>query len=144
MASRKSRLPPSKHRYQTANEPPESLTSTQFIGRITKIHGNAIYTVELPSKSELVVELPTKFLNAIWVRRGGYVLMETDGYTEGKVSGGIIEVITDDKAWKKKSYWYSLLLPPLTSRPDIFAVKESDEEVPTQQSNSNDTQEIQD
>ena len=110
MASRKSRLPPSKHRYQTSNEPPDSLTPTQFIARITKIHGNAIYTVQLPSKSDLVVELPTKFLNAIWVRRGGFVLVETDGYNEGKVSGGIMDVITDDKAWKKMSYWYLLHL----------------------------------
>jgi probable RNA-binding protein EIF1AD len=110
MASRKSRLPPSKHRYETPNEPPDSLTPAQFIGRITKAHGNAIYTVEISSKSDLVVELPTKFLNAIWVRRGGYVLVETDGYNEGKVNGGIIEVITDEKPWRKMSYWYLLQL----------------------------------
>lgn len=105
MSSRKSRLAPSKHHLQTSTEPPSELGPLQHVARIIKPHGNALYTVLLPSKSELLVELPMRFRNAVWVRRGGYVLVDTDGYVEGKVGGEIVEVIRDEKAWKKLKYW---------------------------------------
>jgi len=105
MSSRKSRLPPSKHKQETGDEPPSELMPTQHIVRVSKVQGNALYTVELPSKEELLVELPTRFRNAVWVRRGGYILVDTEGFTEGKVNGEIKEVIMDEKAWRKMSYW---------------------------------------
>src|ERR1700694_1753495 len=105
MLSRKSRLAPSKHHLQTSSEPPVDISLTQHIARIIKPHGNALYTVFLPSKSELLVELPMRFRNAVWVRRGGYVLVDTDGYVEGKVGGQIVEVIRDEKEWRKLKYW---------------------------------------
>jgi probable RNA-binding protein EIF1AD len=88
------------------------LKSTQHIVRISKPHGNSLYTVELPSKSELLVELPTKFRNAVWVRRGGFVMIETEGHSEGKVNGEILDVIRDEKMWRKMDYW-SVTFPPL-------------------------------
>jgi probable RNA-binding protein EIF1AD len=105
MSSRKSRLAPSKHHLQASNEPPVQLTPSQRLGRITKPHGNSLYTIVLPSEAELLVELPMRFRNAVWVRRGGYVLVDTDGYGEGKVGGEIVEVIIDEKAWRKTNYW---------------------------------------
>jgi probable RNA-binding protein EIF1AD len=105
MSSRKSRIPPSKHHLQHTNEPPSELSDTQHLARIAKPRGNNLYTVELPSKSEIVVELPVRFRNAVWVRRGGYVLIETEGYDEGKIDGEIMEIVRDEKAWKKLSYW---------------------------------------
>jgi probable RNA-binding protein EIF1AD len=65
--------------------------------------------VELASKSELLVELPMRFRNAVWVRRGGFVLIETEGVTEGKVGGEIVEVIMDEKTWRKLAYWLAIL-----------------------------------
>jgi probable RNA-binding protein EIF1AD len=106
MTSRKSRLAPSKHHLQTSNDPPSELPASQKIARIAKLHGNSLYTVELPLKTELLVELPSRFRNAVWVRRGGYVLIETEGFTEGKVNGEITEIVRDEKAWRKMTYWY--------------------------------------
>jgi len=106
MTSRRSRIPPSKHQQQASDDPPSELTSTQHIGRVAKTHGNALYSVELPSKDKLTVELPMRFRNAVWVRRGGFVLIDTEGYTEGKVGGEIKEVIRDEKAWRKMAYWF--------------------------------------
>jgi len=104
MSSRKSRLAPSKHHLQAPNDPPPRLLASQYIARIAKPHGNSLYTVETSSKTELLVELPVRFRNAIWVRRGGFVLLETEGF-EGKVNGEIVEVIRDEKAWTKMNYW---------------------------------------
>lgn len=124
MASRKSRLAPSKHHLQAPNDPPIELGESQYIARVTKLHGNSLYTVGLPSKIELLVELPMRFRNAVWVRRGGYVLIETKGLTERKVNGDIMEVILDEKEWKKMSYWYILCLSMLSYRPQEFKEKE--------------------
>ena len=62
--------------------------------------------MELASQSELLVELPMRFRNAVWVRRGGFVLIEMEGFTEGKVGGEIVEVIMDEKRWRKEGYWF--------------------------------------
>ena len=105
MTSRKSRLPPSKHHLQALAEPPPKLSHSQYIARIAKPHGNSLYTVEPPPNADLLVELPTRFRNAVWVRRGSYVLVDTEGYTEGKVNGQIVEVVRDEKAWRKMDYW---------------------------------------
>ena len=105
MSSRKSRLAPSKHHLQVSNDPPSELKSTQHITRISKLHGNSLYTVELPSKSELLVELPMKFRNAVWVRRGGFVLIDTEGHTNGKGNGEIMDVVRDEKVWRRLDYW---------------------------------------
>jgi probable RNA-binding protein EIF1AD len=125
MASRKARLPQSKHQQQVDPDPPSQLESTQNIACVTKINGNGLYTVELPSATELLVELPARFRKAIWVRRGGYVLIDTNGYTEGKVAGEISEVVQEEKSWKKMTYWYldprSLLIG---HRPKEFIEKE--------------------
>ena len=110
MTSRKSRLPPSKHHLLASNEPPFELSSSQHIARIAKLHGNSLYTVELPSKAEFLVELPSRFRNAVWVRRGGYVVVETEGFTDGKVNGEIMEIVRDEKQWRKMNYWFFISL----------------------------------
>ena len=117
MSSRKSRLAPSKHHLQSTNDPPASLEPFQHIARISKPHGNAIYTVELASKSELLVELPMRFRNAVWVRRGGFVLIATEGFTDGKVGGEIVQVIMDEKTWRKQDYWCASSILLLISGP---------------------------
>lgn len=101
----KSRIAPSKHHLRASNDPPLQLTGSQHIARITKVHGNSLYTVEIRLYVTLLVELPPRFRNAVWVRRGGYVLVDTEGYTEGKVNGQIVDVVRDERAWRKMSYW---------------------------------------
>ena len=117
MSSRKSRIPLSKQKQETPDEPPAELPLTNYIARVVKVQGNALYRVELPSKSELLVELPMRFRNSAWVRRGGFVLVDTEGYMDGKVGGEIKEVIRDEKAWRKMTYWYIGLLRLLTLGP---------------------------
>ena len=107
MSSRKSRLAPSKHHLQQPNEPPAVLSGSQTLAKIIKIHGNSIYTVLSPPESEFLVELPMRFRNAVWVRRGSYVLVETAGFLHGKIGGEITDVILEEKVWRKMPYWSS-------------------------------------
>lgn len=69
-----------------------------------------------------------RFRNAVWVRRGGYVLVDTEGYSEGKVGGDIVEVIRDEKKWRKLNYWCRSI-SKVDSRPAEFSKKESDGDV---------------
>ena len=85
--------------------------------------------MELPSKSELLVELPMKFRNAVWVRRGGFVLIDTEGHTNGKVNGEIMDVVRDEKVWRRLDYWFSNLHFYIDFRPSAFRRREeSDDE----------------
>jgi probable RNA-binding protein EIF1AD len=68
-----------------------------------------------------------RFRNAVWVRRGGYVLVDTEGYSEGKVGGDIVEVIRDEKTWRKLNYWCHSICKA-DSRPAEFSKKEYDED----------------
>lgn len=95
--------------------PPAELTPSQAIGRVEVINGNNIYTVTLPSApatanvqaSLHMVELPPKFRNTMWIRRGGFVLVDRGAFEgrENKLSGEIVTVIHDEKSWRKMNYW---------------------------------------
>jgi probable RNA-binding protein EIF1AD len=86
--------------------------------------------VELPSKSELLVELPMKFRNAVWVRRGGFVLIDTEGHTNGKVNGEIMDVVRDEKVWRRLDYWSVHLHFCIDFRPAGFRRKEESDDEP--------------
>jgi hypothetical protein len=58
-----------------------------------------------------------RFRNAVWVRRGGFVLIATEGFTDGKVGGEIVQVIMDEKAWRKLEYWCASSILLLISGP---------------------------
>ncbi|KAN0080501.1 hypothetical protein V8E54_003705 [Elaphomyces granulatus] len=87
--------------------PPDQLPQGQQIARVVKATGNNLYSVELPSKSSILVELPSRFRSTIWVKRGSYVVVDTQalGSRENKLSGEIANVVRDEKAWRKASYW---------------------------------------
>ncbi len=93
--------------------PPDELTGSQSIARVVKIEGNSRYTCELPNKKTVLAELEDRFRNTIWIRRGGYVLVDLASIEERKgsnVVGGIINVVRDEKDWRKQPYWYRLLI----------------------------------
>ena len=50
------------------------------------------------------------------------MLVDTEGFEGGKVSGEIKDVIRDEKSWKKMTYWYILLSFNLR-RPNVFNQK---------------------
>jgi len=87
--------------------PPDELPEGQQIARVIKATGNNLYSVDLPSKSSILVELPSRFRSTIWLKRGSYVVvdMQALGSRENKLSGEIANVVRDEKAWRKASYW---------------------------------------
>lgn len=87
--------------------PPDTLTSTQSIVRVIKPEGNNVYTCELPNKNTVQLELAQRFRNTIWIRRGGFVLAERypADSEEKRVAGEIVNIVRDEKLWRKQPYW---------------------------------------
>lgn len=89
--------------------PPNTLPENQSIARVIVATGKNLYHVELASEKKLLVELPARFRNAIWIKRGGYVVVDisTQGERENKIDGDIVNVVRNEKDWRKKAYWYN-------------------------------------
>lgn len=93
--------------------PPDELTEHQFVARVGKPEGNNTYTCILPNTKTSLVELAQRFRNTIWIKRGGFVVVdltpsEERSKTNNKVAGEIINVVRDEKEWRKMPYWYGL------------------------------------
>lgn len=90
--------------------PPSELTPSQSVARVVKAEGNNKYICELPNKKTALLELQPRFQNTVWIRRGGYVLIDVapGGESRGasRVAGEIINVVRDERAWRKQPYWY--------------------------------------
>ena len=103
---------PKRNLLATAEEtstPPAILGEGQTIARVKKAEGNNLYSVELPSgKESLLVELPSRFRSQIWIKRGGFVVVDTSAFEErdNKLDGEIINVVRDEKHWRKQAYWF--------------------------------------
>ncbi|KAF7559647.1 hypothetical protein G7046_g4507 [Stylonectria norvegica] len=87
--------------------PPDVLKPSQSLVRVIKPEGNNLYTCELPNKKELVFELAQRFRNTIWIKRGGFVLAERYKVEShaGRAMGEIVNVVRDEKLWRKQAYW---------------------------------------
>lgn len=89
--------------------PPDELTDSQSIAKVVKADGNNLYTCQLPNKKTFLFELESRFRNAIFIKRGGYVLVDVASSEErpagSKVVGEIINVVRDEKLWRKQPYW---------------------------------------
>ncbi|KAI4853133.1 hypothetical protein E4T44_01033 [Aureobasidium sp. EXF-8845] len=111
---------PRRNLQATAEEtmtPPTTLTPTQSIARVQQAAGNNLYRVELASSSTnipssdttkpLLVELPARFRSTIWIKRGGFVLVDLDAMKEreNKLDGEIVNVVRNEKEWRKQMYW---------------------------------------
>lgn len=88
--------------------PPDVLSESQSIARITKAAGNNLYNAELPGGKAVLVELEQKFRSTIWIKRGSYVVVDTESLADrdNKLDGEIVNVVRDEKQWRKMSYWY--------------------------------------
>lgn len=96
--------------------PPNELNEGQLIAKVIRATGNNIYSVELPTKENILVELPAKFRSTFWMKRGSFVLVDTSAVErENKLSGHIINIVRDEKAWRKAPYWYAYLFKLLES-----------------------------
>jgi len=127
--------------------PPDSLPPNHTLARITRAEGKNIYAAELPDGKPVLAELEAKFRSTVWIKRGSYVVIDTTALAdrENKLDGEIVNVVRDEKAWRKMSYWYAYGYRTLLSihdadvllyRPKEFAKKstyvaDSDEEEST-------------
>lgn len=95
---------------QESLSPPAELEPNQNLVRVLKAEGNNLYTCELPNKKPVILELAQRFRNTLWIKRGGFVLAE--GYPvdsrDSRAAGEIVNVVRDEKLWRKQSYWYGL------------------------------------
>ncbi|KAF2755437.1 nucleic acid-binding protein [Pseudovirgaria hyperparasitica] len=104
-------MPRPKHLLQKTAEitasPPDSLAEDHKIARVIKATGNNLYSVTVPaSTTPILVELPSKFRNLIWIKRGGYVVVDTtERERDNKISGEIVNVVREQKGWMKMPYW---------------------------------------
>jgi probable RNA-binding protein EIF1AD len=104
-------MPPPRRKLQETVEatltPPDTLASSQSIARVIKAEGNNLYSVELPSAKTLLVELLPRFRSTIWLKRGGFVVIDTKALADrdNKLDGEIVNVVRDERQWRKESYW---------------------------------------
>lgn len=95
---------------EESTTPPAALEADQSLARVVKAEGNNLYLCRLPNQKEILVELAQRFRNTVWVKRGGYVLAQRfpadqqDG--RGRVVGEVVNVVGDEKAWRKQPYWF--------------------------------------
>lgn len=95
---------------EESTTPPVELTENQCVVRVGKPEGNNLYTCILPNTKTVIVELAQRFRNTIWIKRGGFVLVdltpgEEHSKTNSKVHGEIVNVVRDEKEWRKMPYW---------------------------------------
>jgi len=87
--------------------PPDALSPSHYIARITKAEGKNLYNAELPDGRAVLAELESKFRSTVWIKRGSYVVVDLSAMAdrENKLDGEIVNVVRDEKAWRKMSYW---------------------------------------
>ena len=102
--------PPKRLLYNTAElttSPPATLPATQFIARIVSAAGKSLYTVSFPDNTTLLAELDAQFRNSIWMKKGGYVLVDTATFEgrDNKLGGQIVNVVREEREWRKMPWW---------------------------------------
>lgn len=122
-------MPPPRRKLQaTVQEtltPPNHLKDSQSIARIIGAAGNNLYNVELPGSKTLLVELDARFRSKIWLRRGGFVLVDTSTLADrdNKIDGEIINVVRDERAWRKAPFW-----PQEFAKKSLVSMESDDED----------------
>ncbi|PNW84714.1 hypothetical protein CHLRE_03g155800v5 [Chlamydomonas reinhardtii] len=71
----------------------------QAIVRALGSRGSNVIEVEFPDGRQTLVLMPAKFNKKLWVKRGGFVMVEDSAQAEGdtKVTGTIVSVLYDDQ-----------------------------------------------
>lgn len=116
---------PKRNLLATAEEtttPPASLEDSHTIARVKKAEGKNLYSVELSPKGKmLLVELPSRFRSQIWIKRGGYVVVDTSAFDDrdNKLDGEIVNVVREEKQWRKQAYWSAFHLQTNVDLTDI-------------------------
>lgn len=104
-------MPKPRRNIQAAAEetltPPAELSTSQRLARVKTAAGKNLYHVEDATAKALLVELPARFRSTIWIKRGSYVLVDTDAMAEreNKLDGEIVNIVRNEKDWRKMPYW---------------------------------------
>lgn len=78
----------------------------QKIARVLNGRGNNLHEVQLPSREQFLVSMPTKFRRNVWIKRGDFVIIEP--IEEGnKVKAEIVHILYSKqiKYLKKEGMW---------------------------------------
>jgi probable RNA-binding protein EIF1AD len=105
--------------------PPAELPEHHIVCKVFKASGNNLFNVHNAAKQPLLVELPAQFRSKFWIKRGGYVLVNTDAFTEreNKLDGEIVNLVGDERIWRKTSYW-----PKEFEKRNVYEDSDEDEE----------------
>lgn len=108
--------------------PPSTLESNQQIARIKQAAGNNLYHLELPSSQPILAELPSKFRSTIWIRNGSFALIDSSALADrdNKIGGEIVNLVGDEKAWRKMAWWPK----EFPARKTTYADEDSEDEGP--------------
>ncbi|KAF2672421.1 nucleic acid-binding protein [Microthyrium microscopicum] len=104
--------------------PPTTLEPNHVLAQVVKAQGNSLFTVTLPDGEILLVELPSKLRNTFWIKRRGYVVIDTQEFAErdNKLGGLVVTVVMDEKRWRRMAYW------PKEFGKTVYEASDSDEE----------------
>ena len=98
---------------EETSTPPTILSDGEVIARIAKANGSNLWYVDVPgsvsnsSMATLLVELPARFRQTIWLKKGGYVVVNRNVFhgRDNKLGGEIVNIVREEKQWRKQSYW---------------------------------------
>ncbi|KAK5702602.1 hypothetical protein LTR97_003547 [Elasticomyces elasticus] len=87
--------------------PPDTLPEHHLIARLKQAAGKNLYYLDTVAGTTILAELNQVFRSTIWLRRGSYVVVNTNSLAdrENKLGGEIVNVVGDEKAWRKMAYW---------------------------------------
>jgi len=91
----------------TSVPPSPPLPSSRTIARVSQAQGKNLFHCVLPHGDTILAELAPIFRGKAWIRRGGYVMVDTAVF-EGrpnKIGGEIVNVVRNEKDWRKMNYW---------------------------------------
>lgn len=93
--------------YAESSAPPDDLPESHIIARVIKGEGNNLFRVQEAEGMSLLVELPSQFRSTFFLRRGGFVVVNLAAFAErdNKLDGEIVNLVREEKAWRKQSYW---------------------------------------
>lgn len=108
---------------ELTTSPPTTLAANERIARVLRPAGNNLYHVQYPPQiggedhsndaqdvavvDEALVELHPRFRNAIWLKKGSYVVVDTNAMNgrQNKLGGEIVNVVREEKEWRKVAWW---------------------------------------
>eukprot|EP01088_Endostelium_zonatum_P009943 TRINITY_DN23259_c0_g1_i1.p1 TRINITY_DN23259_c0_g1~~TRINITY_DN23259_c0_g1_i1.p1 ORF type:complete len:172 (-),score=61.76 TRINITY_DN23259_c0_g1_i1:16-531(-) len=104
----------SKHVQRRALEEVPEPNETLKIVQVTEIRGTNILEVRYPDGNKILCLMPAKFRKTVWVKKGGYVMIEPfselvkkDQYKDVKLLGRVAFVLLHSqiKELKKDGHW---------------------------------------